>query len=307
MKTEELNNILNMRAQNLSYDKIAELTGYCSQTVYRILKKHRIELSIRKSSVMEHALRNFEAFENQRNLGSIKHYSRLVQEFNSRPLAGISSDRLFRMINFADKQLHQLARSYEKEMDSSDRDFDEEIDLDLKIHGLNSSLQATDAPSQQNPTCGEVQGQGNGRNESQSRPQQQAAPEPSSLISVSFVDQAQNKIKDTRAQAPIPSPKTESVSNPPVKTSPPITAKPSIPVAPKSPVASDQPELTADDLELLKQIPNKRIPFKRPAVTTPILELVKAHQSSSKSTLDASLSPVVKLVINPPLLKEKVA
>ncbi|MDB6129823.1 MAG: hypothetical protein JWM04_930 [Verrucomicrobiales bacterium] len=71
-----------MRARNLSYDKIAEFTGYCSRTITSFIQKHKVGLTtcLTKQTYLRHPI----VLELLRTIETLGHYLKQL-------LAGIAT------------------------------------------------------------------------------------------------------------------------------------------------------------------------------------------------------------------------
>ncbi|MDB6128910.1 MAG: hypothetical protein JWM04_17 [Verrucomicrobiales bacterium] len=103
MKTELIDKIIQLRSQGRAHHQIAQITGFCTRTVGRVLQKYSHEFALREADIMEITYQKSRIGPHDRAFYEAAYLRRIEEEFNSLSLSAVPTDKLAKMVIAARK------------------------------------------------------------------------------------------------------------------------------------------------------------------------------------------------------------
>ncbi|MDB6054281.1 MAG: hypothetical protein JWN25_1804 [Verrucomicrobiales bacterium] len=143
MQRETINQILELRFANKTYEEIAATVGYTPRTVGRVLGKHRADLALMHSQWLE---LNNEKLQNDIRSQSTHRATvlhQLREELSTRKFSDIPTDKLMRMIEQGERAEHETENRLTKIIHGGNKSIDDylpEVDEPSFIRSLPSQF-----------------------------------------------------------------------------------------------------------------------------------------------------------------------
>ncbi|MDB6055121.1 MAG: hypothetical protein JWN25_2644 [Verrucomicrobiales bacterium] len=149
MQRETINQILDLRFANKTYEEIAATVGYAPRTVGRVLGKHRADLALRHSQWLE---LNNEKLQNDLRSQSTHRATvlhQLPEELSTRKFSDIPTDKLMRMIEQGERAERETENRLTKLIHRGNQSIDDyvpEVDEPSSIPSLPSRSNTPSLP-----------------------------------------------------------------------------------------------------------------------------------------------------------------
>ena len=130
MKLDQIEKIIQLRAQGHTQHHIASVTGFTTRTIIRVLQKYRFEFATREHDVMQKTFEKSAIGHAAQSYFQAGMLIRLEEEFNRRPLSDVPTPMLAKMVIAARKSSQEYEDRKRLRADESMILSETKIDLD---------------------------------------------------------------------------------------------------------------------------------------------------------------------------------
>jgi hypothetical protein len=149
MKTELIEKIIQLRSQGRAHHQIAQITGFCTRTVGRVLQKYSLEFALRDADIMEMCYQKSGVGPQDRAFYEAASLRRIEEEFSRRPLSDVPTPTLAKMVLAARKRSDIYQAQVKRNAAESMLQSEEVIFTEEDEHPIRQPQQDTRTGSQQ--------------------------------------------------------------------------------------------------------------------------------------------------------------